>query len=85
MVRVVPYTLDRIGRRRGSGKIQSVAGSDDPEKHMEEGENWMTKHKDECEALIQAELKATTNLVKEAMQVAATTSKFKVTFGKRGE
>lgn len=45
----------------------------------------MTKHKDECEALIQAELKAATNLVKEAMQVAATERKFKVTFGKRGE
>lgn len=45
----------------------------------------MTKHKDECEALTQAELKTATNLVKEAMQVAATARKFKVTFGKRGE
>ena len=82
---MVQLQVVRAGRRRGSGKIQSVAGFDGTAQHMEEGGNWMTKHKDECEALIQAELKTATNLVKEAMQVAATARKFKVTFGKRGE
>lgn len=37
MARVVPYTLDGIGRRRMSGKIQSVAGFDDPARDVEGG------------------------------------------------
>lgn len=40
MARMVPYPLERVGRRRGSRKIQSVGQVDDPARDVE-GENKM--------------------------------------------